>query len=47
MLEKWPVGGAIENDAVEFIRETQSLLAALGNRVDRENKDLYPLLDNL
>ena len=46
-VEKWPVSGAIENDAEEFIKETESLFAALGNRVDRENNELYPLLDKV
>lgn len=45
--DKWPVSGVIESDAGEFIKETQSLFAALANRVERENNELYPLLDNI
>ncbi len=46
-VEKWSIAGKIENDAEEFVRETQNLFAALGNRVERENNELYPLLENL
>lgn len=30
----------------EFVTETRGLIAALGARIERENKELYPLADD-
>jgi len=45
-IQKWSSRGSIENDAVVFEKETRDLFAALRKRVERENNELYPLLDN-
>ncbi len=44
-LNKWPNPASIENNPLEFIRETTELFNALKNRIERENNILYPLID--
>ena len=41
---KWQVS-AISADAAGFCRETQTVFAALGKRIEREDNHLYPLVD--
>ena len=44
-VKKWSPMGGIESDAQAFIDQTQNLFGALGQRVEKENDELYPLLD--
>jgi iron-sulfur cluster repair protein YtfE (RIC family) len=37
---------AIRSDAAGFVAATKGLFAALARRIQRENNELYPLLDN-
>lgn len=41
---KWTLS-AIKADAAGFATETRKVFGALAHRIDRENKDLYPLAD--
>jgi len=45
--EKWEYGAALDNDPKLFIEETKTIFKALINRVERENKDLYAIADDL
>ncbi len=45
-LDRWPHAKAIQGNAAGFIEETKGLFNALGNRINRENNNLYPLLEN-
>ncbi len=42
---KWQSAAKIQDDAATFINETQDLFGALANRIDRENNQLYPMMD--
>lgn len=42
---KWALGSRIQKNPEDFVTETKALFAALEKRIDREHKDLYPLLD--
>ena len=44
--EKWGVT-TIANDWAGYCRDTAAIAAALTQRIDRENQELYPLLDRL
>ena len=44
--QKWQAT-AIGADPSGFVRETQDVFAALGRRIGRENKELYPLADRM
>jgi hypothetical protein len=44
-LERWPTSQAISGNAPEFARETLEVLRALGRRMKREDRELYPLVD--
>ena len=46
-IEKWLSSESIETDKRGFIAETQSLFAALSDRIRRENEILYPVADRL
>ncbi len=43
--QKWPHVAIIQDDPNGFIKETQGICEALGNRIDKENKVLYPLME--
>jgi hemerythrin-like domain-containing protein len=45
-LKAW-TEAAIRANAAAFAAETKSLFGALGQRIKRENTELYPLLDKL
>lgn len=45
--ERWGRSTAIRDDFARFCRETIAVFAALGNRIDRENRELYPLADRV
>ncbi|MDH4229369.1 MAG: hemerythrin domain-containing protein [Nitrospirota bacterium] len=42
---KWNTEERIRAEAATFIAETKGLFDALGKRIERENNQLYPLLD--
>ncbi len=44
-LSQYPTGEAISTNAGKFAKDTQAIIAALGNRIQREEKELYPLAD--
>jgi hypothetical protein len=41
-LAAWPSGAVIQKDAAGFIAQTKGILAALGKRIEAEEKHLYP-----
>ena len=43
----WPSPTAIQNDPIKFINETKGIFEALQKRIDREDSNLYPLIDSL
>jgi hypothetical protein len=45
-LKAW-TEGAIKANVAGFATETRGLFGALGQRIQRENTELYPLLDKL
>jgi hemerythrin-like domain-containing protein len=44
-MERWPTARAIQEAPQRFVTDTQKLFGALSTRIDRENNQLYPLLD--
>jgi len=44
-MDRWPTAKAIQEAPQRFVTDTQKLFAALSTRIDRENNQLYPLLD--
>ena len=44
-LDRWPNSSSIQREPKEFIRETRDILSAVAKRIDKENRDLYPLVD--
>ncbi len=46
-IKKWPDAGAVRNNSNEFIKETTRIFDALANRVDKEDNELYSLVDRL
>ena len=45
--ERWPSGSSIQSNPSGFIQETKSIFAALSARIERENTELYVLVDKL
>ncbi len=43
--EKWVSADAIQKNPNDFIKETEGLFSALAKRIEKENKELYPLVD--
>ena len=43
-MEKWPHAMAVQAKPQEFVDETNNILRVLGERVDKEESTLYPLL---
>ena len=43
---RWRQPEAIENNVGEFVEATRELLAALTDRIDREESELYPMADD-
>ena len=43
-MNKWNTSISIANESEYFIKETKALVSLLLKRIDRENKDLFPLL---
>ncbi len=46
-VEKWSMGSSIKEDTSSFVDETRKVMDALLNRMERENTDLYKILDEL
>lgn len=44
---KWSNSAEIRTNPDDFITQTQGLISALGQRIDKENTVLYPLADAL
>lgn len=44
-LSRWPSRGAIAKDPEGFMKETRAVFTALRERIDREDEELYPLVD--
>ena len=44
-MNTWKLSQSIMDDPQEFIRQTEYLLGALKNRIERENAELYPLAE--
>lgn len=45
--DKWSTASAIQNDVQGFISETNAIFAALAERIDKENNELYAAFDAL
>lgn len=43
--EKWVSADAIQKNPNDFIKETEGLFSALAKRIEKENRELYPLVD--
>ena len=46
-IGRWPRAEHIEAEPARFIEETHAVLRALGERINREENELYPLLRDL
>jgi hemerythrin-like domain-containing protein len=44
-LSRWRTGVAIANDSSKFVQETQQIASALSSRIEREERELYPMID--
>lgn len=45
--QKWKTGSSIKNHAAVFIDETKNILKALLDRIERENTELYQIIDKM
>lgn len=45
--EKWNAARKIQGDLDGFLAETKQVFAALAQRIERENNDLYPLAEKI
>lgn len=43
--EKWVSADAIQKNPNDFIKDTKDLFSALAKRIEKENRELYPLVD--
>ena len=44
-VDRWPSALAIEQNPVTFAAETSTILTLLAQRIERENDELYPMVD--
>jgi hemerythrin-like domain-containing protein len=44
-LARWPYGATIQDHPAEFIQETRSIFTILYRRIEREDNELFPLID--
>ena len=44
-VERWPTAAPIQQEPEMFVSQTQQVVAALLARVEREDGELYPMLD--
>jgi len=45
-LENWKSAQSIQEDSVKFINDRKELFKTLIKRIEKENNELYPYLDN-
>lgn len=45
--QKWGTSAAIQANAAEFIQETKNIFSALSKRIEKEDKELYALVDKI
>lgn len=45
--EKWPTPSAIQRNAADFVNETRNVIRVLGDRIKRENNELYAAADRV
>ena len=43
--ERWSTPSCISENTEDFTRESSAVFQALSKRIDRENRELYPLVD--
>lgn len=46
-IRNWPGPTAIQNNPIKFIEETKGIFEALQKRIDREDTELYPMVDSM
>jgi len=46
-MSKWAIPSVIQAKSQEFISETKAIFDTLSKRVERENNELYVMVDNL
>lgn len=46
-VNKWGMANIIKADAATFVKDTKGVFAALSNRINKENNELYKLIDAL
>jgi len=46
-MNRWVSAADIQNNAKGFIEETKAVFKALSKRIEKEDNELYPLIDNL
>jgi len=44
-LAKWPHARSVQENPKDFINESREIFDALSRRIDKEDNELYPLLD--
>jgi hypothetical protein len=44
-VERWPTASSIQEEPDGFVAQTQEVVAALLARIDRENGELYAMLE--
>lgn len=45
--QEWPTASHIQKNPNDFLEQTKGLFDALANRIERENNELYKLVDEL
>lgn len=46
-LKKWLASKAIQGNPADFVRETRDLFSAISGRIDKEERELYAMVDKL
>jgi hemerythrin-like domain-containing protein len=46
-MKRWNTSTDIQANPEAFVKDTQGIFEALSNRIDRENRELYPLADRI
>jgi hypothetical protein len=44
-VERWPAASSIQEDPVGFVGHTRDVVTALLSRIEREDGELYPMLE--
>ena len=44
-IERWPIASSIQQEPELFVSQTRQVVAALLARIEREDGELYPMLD--